>query len=429
MPPEPVRELPPAEPVRPEPTVAYRLPTTSAPQEPPRVHRDLPLAEAFPQIEAFVREMRGSLGRLFQTRRRGAADRQQAKALRVIIGLAMLTAFLAFSGRSSAFFAFAVVPLVGLLALVLGRTWISATSYEVRRDPMPRTVTLGQTLVWGGSVRARKALVLKPGRVVLRCQEHAIRWTGKRTSHHRHTIYEQAFPVGGRSMQPDDKAEVRAEVTVPASGVPSYPGQTNRIEWTLSLEAPVEGICRNIKETVPLAVLPIVVSAQAEAAQGMPSIPADHLAEAARTVRAGGVEGKPLSAVLFLADGRMAYGVPAVSVGETREFRVRLEASKDINCRGVWCWIGCRLHGRGADEEVAMVSDLQAYDGALRAGQPVEFPVSVRVPAAGPVSYRGRCLSFEWSIRVRMAIPMWRDRHLELPFVVTPRPKATGNED
>jgi len=45
----------------------------------------------------------------------------------------------------------------------------------------------------------------------------------------------------------------------------------------------------------------------------------------------------------------------------------------------------------------------------------------VRVPAGGPVSFQGRYVKMDWMVRVRVDIPIWRDKVLELPFIVTPR--------
>jgi hypothetical protein len=309
----------------------------------------------------------------------------------------------------------------GVLAALVVRALAAAMTYEVTADPAPSFVALGQTFSWGATIRAKKPFLLQAGRIVVRCREHAIRRGGKHTSHHRHTIYEKSYPIAARQLGPGEAADLTAEVAVPASAIPSYPGRNNSIEWSLSLEAPVQGICPRIKKETEFPVAPMVEPDSDTSADGNPSVPAKWLEDAAARSRMGAVQDGPLSVMVWPAHGQMPHALPVVAAGETRELNLTLQSSEDINCRGVSCWIGCRLHGRGTDEEVGVSSDVLVHRGGLPAGQSLNVPLSVRIPPTGPVSHAGEHTSFEWIVRVSLDIPLWWDRHVEVPFVVTPR--------
>lgn len=415
LPPPRLPAPPKSQPTAPPPRAPYYPPATSPPPRPPP-------ADPTEQLQTFVRELRRSLRGWRGASARGRLDPKQRKAMLIAVAAVLfgVAVIMSTGGEPGPLLPLFVFGIGGVLAALVVRALMAAMTYEVTTDPPPSFVALGRTFTWGASIRAKKAFVLQAGRIVLRCQEHAVR-RGKHTNHYRHTIYEQTYPIPPRQLGPGQAVDLRAEVAIPASAIPSYPGRNNSIEWSLSLEAPVEGICPDIKEKTEFPVAPMVEPGGDASADGNPSVPAKWLERAAARTRAGVVKDGPLSAMVWPADGQMPDALPVVGAGATREFNLTLQTSEDINCRGIRCWIGCRLHGRGTSEYAVLSKDVPVHQGVLRAGQTLNLPLSVQIPPTGPVTYAGRYVNFEWLIRVNLDIPLWWDRHVEVPFVVTPQ--------
>jgi hypothetical protein len=72
-------------------------------------------------------------------------------------------------------------------------------------------------------------------------------------------------------------------------------------------------------------------------------------------------------------------------------------------------------------ERIELFREEAVWSGDLAPMQPVETPIRLVVPRSGPVTYIGEHLRCDWLVRVRVDVPIWRDRVLELPFVVTPQ--------
>ncbi len=346
---------------------------------------------------------------------------QHGPVIAIVVGLVCALILISTRGHYGVTLTMVILAAVGVLAFFFVREFMTAITYEVSADAPPSFVALGQTFRWGVSIRARKAFVLQAGRIVLRCQEHAVEGVGRSTTDHRHTVYEHTYRIPPQQLGPGESADLTAEISIPASAIPAYPERRNCIEWTLSFEAPVEGICPDIKEETELRVVPVVEPGGDTSADGNPSIPAKWLESAVARSRVGAVQDGPLSVMIWPGDGQMPHALPVVAAGETREMNLTLQSLKDINCRGVSCWIGCRLHGRGTEEEVVVSKDVPVHRGPLPGGQTVNVPLSVRIPPSGPVTYAGRYANFEWLVRLNLHIPLWWDRQVEVPFVVTPR--------
>ena len=116
------------------------------------------------------------------------------------------------------------------------------------------------------------------------------------------------------------------------------------------------------------------------------------------------------------SDGRAVF-----CPGDTIQATVTLVADQDVHARGVQIWCGCQVHGSGTAETVDLVPEHFCMEGDVQAGQPIVGRVEATLPTDAPVSYQGRRVKFDWCIRMRVDIPIWRDQRIEFPFLVMPR--------
>jgi hypothetical protein len=114
------------------------------------------------------------------------------------------------------------------------------------------------------------------------------------------------------------------------------------------------------------------------------------------------------------ADGR-------IELGETLRGVVSVYSEEEVGCRGILLWVGCKVHGRGTDEQIDALPETHIHMGPLPAGEWVKAGFEVRVPHRAPVSYQGRYIKCDWQAIVRLDIPLWFDRRFPFNFVVLPR--------
>ena len=309
-----------------------------------------------------------------------------------------------------------VVLIIIIAAVVLIRKKIRDTFYDALIDPDPRA-GVGEAFDWGVTVRAKRPITVGTASVTLKCQEHAIARGGTSDSHYRKTLVEQTFQVAGKQLMPGEELPLRVTASIPRDAIPSHASKNNFIEWTLQIRASVPGYCPDLKESISVTVEPTIAGGQGLAES--PSVSADWLTE---THPPGGhAQLGAAWATLEAEGGATLDQAPVMAVGETRRFRLWVQTNEALNGRGVLCWVGCRIHGSGTDEEITLHAEQTIHEGALNPGQPVSFPIEVSVPGSGPVSYVGRYVKLEWVVRVRIDIPLWFDKRMYVPFIVTPR--------
>jgi hypothetical protein len=290
--------------------------------------------------------------------------------------------------------------------------------YEIVLDPLPQ-VGLGDSAQWGLTLVAKRSFQVGTVTCTLRCQEHAISRGGTSDSHYRNTLYEQTFRIAGRPMLPTEQAAFRVPFTIPPDAVPSHRSSNNFIEWQLQLHAPVPGWCPDVKQTVDLWVAPTVSGALVAGHPQDASIATGWL-QADRVV-GGQAQCGAAWGSLQSQDGAMLDQTPVMSAGETRNLYLWLQTTEEVSCRGIWVWVGCRVHGSGTDEEIPLIAEHCIHEGALQAGQPLGAPLRVAIPAHGPVTFVGRYVKLEWVARVRFDVPLWFDKRMWVPIIVTPR--------
>jgi len=346
-------------------------------------------------------------------------------------------------GRGSAIFPLIIMAAIGVAGVIVARAWATSSRYYAARDSAPAPVAIGESFSWGVTAFAKQNVVIGTGKITVKCEEHAIRRAGNSTSHQKRVIYNEAHRLAGGRLGPGQQANLRMDLTLPPHATPTYRGRNNRVTWTLEIEVPVEGFCVDIKEKVELTVDARVESAEETGAQHDRAVPLtwlrtapfrtrDQMAHNIDDLLANGDKGVAnASDGSVLVSVRAADGItlpfgPVIPAGETRELQVTLATSEDIQCRGVLCWIGCRAHGRGTAEEIVVFREQMIHGGPLLANQAVMVPISITPPPVGPTTFQGQHVKLEWMVRLRVDMPMWVDRRLLLPFIVTPRCNEPG---
>jgi hypothetical protein len=332
---------------------------------------------------------------------------------------------------------FLLLPLLGILGFFVARAWVTANTYSVEADAAPAELALGDAFPWGVRLTAKRDLTLATATVTLRCQEHVVVRSGKSTAHYRKTVFEHPYRVAAQRLQAGQECLVRPQIQVPPNAVPSCGGHSHRIEWTVEVTIPTEGFSANVRRK---ATLNIAAKVAEEGAPDDRHVPLKWLSSAPiLSGRAGGITpggvvgasgeklrgvtviGEDVTASLQVIEGVASDHGPVVAAGTTRELRLIVEAQEPVHCRGLRVWIGCRLSGRGVTERIELFREEAVWSGDLAPMQPVETPIRLVVPRSGPVTYIGEHLRCDWLVRVRVDVPIWRDRVLELPFVVTPQ--------
>jgi hypothetical protein len=317
-----------------------------------------------------------------------------------------------------------------LLLFFLGgayRYWrlrVAECGYDLRVEPVPSALLLGQQFGCRALIRANRPLNVGPVRLLLRCEEYleVAHTNGTRDEFRESPVEEHVEIAPAQSYARGQALQIDHAFTIPLDAPPSYrPSEHAHVEWTLRLSAPVQGLWPDIDETIVLQVAPAFAPGQVTSAPGDPRVPADWGGDL--QVRCGAVTQDGVTVGFGSFGGATVQGVPAVSAGETRELEVRVDALADLHCRGVLCRAGCNSPGHGLtnDAELAVVESQLIHSGDLRAGQTATGRLTITIPDSGPVSFRGKHVTCSWSVWVHVDVPIWQDRWLQLPFVVTPR--------
>lgn len=343
-----------------------------------------------------------------------------------VVGIGCLVVFgaigFALSQSSDArYVILAVAAVVAILvAVYVIRNKIARETYEIVQPDARDSVKLGATLRRRPAVLCKKGF--RTGRPVaqLICREHAINRGGTSDSHYHNERLRQETVLGeARRLNPGDVAEFAVDVEIPADGVPSFSGQNNHIEWELVLRVPAPGFIPDIREVEKLDCLPEIAPG-ADRSMGTDSaVPAQWLAQ----VKAPPVRDRqgPVSGRITCRNAATSNGLYVVACGESVKLDLSVETASNIHCRNVLCWVGCKVHGSGSEEKVAVLDWHSILEGDFNAGLVLNRTLDVRIPDTGPVSFQGRYVKMDWMVRVRVDIPIWRDKVLELPFIVTPR--------
>ena len=438
--PPPVQPPPPQLPPKPEVPPRPETPPRPAPQVAPVRHPAQP--SSLPRVTGSVRDF-GAAPHPDAVLKEIPRAAKHGLGIVLLVGIAGAFVCGLFGEFLDDSFTALAVPLgmaaAGALIAIIARAVVTSTTYHVAVDARPGAVCLGETLLWGATVYARKAFDLGAAQIRIECREHAIRRAGNNTSHHRRTIYSQVYQLPGGQARAGQQVNLRAGIPLPLSGMATLAGRHNRVQWFVTLKCPVAGFAVDISEKTEVTVSPVVHSSEAGGAPSDPQAPAEWLKRATLHERAVAPEAMARAidepdpdATAFVTSGSVTTGLrvvdgltlpvgPVIPAGETRELQLTLQAREGVNCRGVYCWIGCRIHGRGTGEEIVLYREQMIHEGPLPAGQPIQCPIAVTAPATGPLTFQGHYIKIDWMLRIRLDMPLWVDERIPVPFIVSPR--------
>jgi hypothetical protein len=317
---------------------------------------------------------------------------------------------------------FGLVVLIAPLSLagMYLRARIADSYYTLEVRPPTAPLRLGQSFDFYAVVLPKRSMALRSGKLTLQCQEHAISQHGSSETHYRRAIFEQVIELApGRRYQVGEALEIRQRLTIPATAIPSFEGENNFIEWAVILQIPAPGMCPDIHHTSPLRVLPQIVAGADEPLGDDPMVPRNWC----RGVSGGEEVSRvgPIWAGLRSSSGPTLKGLPVAPVGGTRRLRLQVSTDSDVHCRGLLACVCCRIHGSGTAEEIVLSPEQTIHVGELSAGANAERAYDIKIPEIGPVSFAGRYVKCDWEVRIRVDVPIWRDKRLHLPFIVTPQ--------
>lgn len=307
-----------------------------------------------------------------------------------------------------------------IIMVVVIRSQIARGTYEVILPELTGSTRLGSALRWRPAVQCKKSFNTGTPTAQLICREHAINRGGTSDTHYHNDLVEQEFVLGeARRLSPGEVAEFAVDAKLPANGIPSFSGQNNFIEWELVVRVPARGLIPDIRQVRALH-LPPELERGADRGTGPDSvIPVEWLAQV-KTPPVRDRQG-PVSGRITAREAVTKDGLYVVAAGDTLRLELSVETDSNIHCRNVLCWAGCKIHGSGSEEKVTVLDWHPILEGDFNAGMVINRTLEVKVPASGPVSFQGRYVKMDWMVRVRVDIPVWRDKVLELPFIVTPR--------
>jgi hypothetical protein len=111
--------------------------------------------------------------------------------------------------------------------------------------------------------------------------------------------------------------------------------------------------------------------------------------------------------------------------GDEVEGVVVITVDKDVVAKAVFVKLLWRTHGRGNPHRVEVAS-VALPGGAWSAGQTLQLPFRLRVPAEGPVTSTGDIVSVDWTIRAEVDLPWAIDPKDEVDIDVVAGPEAVA---
>lgn len=127
-----------------------------------------------------------------------------------------------------------------------------------------------------------------------------------------------------------------------------------------------------------------------------------------------------LEAVISVNGKSSDSGAPVPLVlGQSGTISVRLRSQHEISCSAVRLNLAWRTRGRGETDR-GTAGTLEKAVERIDAMRPVEIDLPFQIAAQGPVSYKGKAVTFEWSLQIELARPWKRNLALEFPVAVSP---------
>jgi len=305
----------------------------------------------------------------------------------------------------------------GIAGYFIARARMIAASYDVHPIDPPAELPIGGSFRVGADVYGKRRSLVGPARVVLSCREKAIKSGGESSTTYEHELLQDESQIGeARPLYAGSVADFHTQLSLPAMAVPSAHCGRHSVEWLVTVSIPVKGMCPDIHNEHPLIVAPSFASdanLQPEAL-ARAYVGDESLARQPRDDMAG------VTAEAIWEDAQSLHGLPVLQVGGSYSLRVQMRATQPVQCRSVHLWVGCKARGSGDATELDLVADQVIHEGPFGPAQGLTHRLTVGIPQQGPISYKGTRVKFDWSLELRVDVPIWRDKSLSRPFLVLP---------
>lgn len=291
-----------------------------------------------------------------------------------------------------------LVPTVSFLRRRAIARQFGALALTVSPDDVP----LGGRLTLAASVVPLASLAVGELAVLVECEEYQTRGDTNRTTSesdsHVTVVYRRDLAHG--RIAPPGLPDWSAEVTLPATALPSFRAPSNRVSWRAVLVVQPEGR-RALRRTAPFTVRPVV--------EGQPAAVLSEPVTRPLLPCAGGARCE----VTLTAPAEVVAGTSLDAVLEvTARADVRLPRTRVTL---LWRAEG----GERVDEGKPVRLDVGMGDVRLATGERRRFDVRLEVPTS-PVSGNGALVRLGWWVRVDLDVPFAPERH-EVSLTVLPR--------
>lgn len=303
-------------------------------------------------------------------------------------------------------FFWSVVWTLGCVATIRHAIYRSAIAYA-KIVPMadPR---LGGMLPVEIIIGALTPVEVSAAKLTLVAQEVIAEGQGKQSKTYRETetLLRREVPLPAiRGLVGDQETRIPLAIEIPADGVPSFAGSSQKIEWKLHLWVGIPGWYPDIRLAKDIMVPPVRVGASVR-----PQI--------VQQVQLPGL-GEDMHATLEIGAVGDATR-PVLEAGSRVPLTLSIIPETQAQPGKLWVELGYTVTGRNQEEHLT-VDRAQFFPGGWTAGMPQQQTVTLDLPAQMPVTYQGRMMRVTWKLTVRKEVPWKPDIRCPIAVQVAPR--------
>ena len=407
----------PQPPITPEPE---RQPGVPAPQPAPvPAPRPQPVPQPVPQPMPVPQPAEPSpTGKIVQGNPIPAEKISEAKVVTAAYGfLCVVCAILALTALFSGLDFFGLIFSIGLgyLAYYFGRQMSYRSAIESAKAVLPeRLAGLGETIPVEITITPVRDIRVTAVNVTLLGEERAIKGSGKTRQVFRHSFVTQVVRVQCQSQWHGGyQHRATVFVTIPADAAPSFAGQHNFIEWSITLNATIDGV-PNIRERIPL-----VVAARQPGAPSPDGRPVYQLPQLG-----------PLNAQIGFNCPVTEQNMPIFPAGRQIPYQLRLNPQGDYAKQRVWVELSYAVNGSGDSENMVISRHPFSIENWIGDPQRTESGTLLIPP---PPTFHGTHVRIFWAVTVRHEKPWGQDSRQVFEVLVTPGyqdvPPANAGEE
>ncbi len=292
------------------------------------------------------------------------------------------------------------ILVAGLIALVRVAIFRSAI-HSIKVAPLT-PLCLGVVTTIEVTIRTLRELPIDAVQLRFVAEERAEIGSGKSRRVYTHSLFDRTAGLPTLPRWPGERELVFAtRLTVPVDAIPSFSGRSNGINWRAELWVGIPGWYPDIRQTVPLTVLPV----RTPAAPLPMSAPAYTLPEL-----------KELNARIAFTCPVTERNMPIFQPGQRIPFILSIAPGGSAPAPYLWVELGYRVSGSGSTE-FTQVANLSFPTERWSTGR---CDGELTLPPASPITYTGTHVKIAWSITVRQAISWHQDRRQIFEVKVVP---------